>query len=83
MYYEEEFIDTKLRSNNRTLVLKPVDGKKAASSTGLVDPRLFTGGNNLHAIKMPLGGISTYTQLKCLLMVYGLLSMIQEVYLNL
>ena len=57
MYYEEEFIDTKLRSNNRTLVLKPVDGKKAASSTGLVDPRLFTGGNNLHAIKMPPYGL--------------------------
>lgn len=40
----------KERSSDRILVLKPIDGAKPLSSTGLVDTRLFTGENKLHAI---------------------------------
>ena len=40
-------------STDRILVLEPIDDKKPLSSTGLVDPRLFTGENKLHAIKDP------------------------------
>lgn len=40
-------------SKDRTLVLKPIDGKDALSAGGMVDKRLFTGGNNLHAIMDP------------------------------
>ena len=39
----------KQRSPNRILVLKPIDGKPL-DSTGMVDPRLFKGGNQLHGI---------------------------------
>lgn len=41
----------KARKTDRVLVLKVKDGEKALSSTGLVDPRLFTGENRLHAIQ--------------------------------
>lgn len=34
----------------RVLVLKPIDGTKPLSSTGNVDPRLFTGGNNCRVL---------------------------------
>lgn len=37
-------------SPERTLVLEPIDGKKPLSSTGNVDPRLFTGGNNCRVL---------------------------------
>lgn len=40
-----------VRSVDRVLVLEPIDGKSPLSSTGMVDPRLFTGENKLHAIK--------------------------------
>jgi hypothetical protein len=40
----------KERKSDRILVIKPIDGKTPLSSTGLLDPRIFTGeGNNLHA----------------------------------
>lgn len=35
------------------LVLKPLEGKKALSSTGLMDARLFTGENSLHVTRDP------------------------------
>jgi len=38
-----------VKSNNRVLVLRPIDGK-ATSTKGAVDNRLFTGGNKLHAV---------------------------------
>jgi hypothetical protein len=34
----------------RVLVLKPIDGKKPLSSTGMTDPGLFTGKNSLSAV---------------------------------
>lgn len=41
----------KERSTDRILVLKPIEGEKVKSSKGLIDPRLFTGENELHAIQ--------------------------------
>lgn len=40
--------DTNIRSSDRVLTLKPIDAKAAKSSTGLMDPRLFTGEQQLH-----------------------------------
>lgn len=42
-----------LMNTDRILVLETIDGEKPLSSTGLTDPRLFTGENKLHAIKDP------------------------------
>ena len=39
----------KMKSDDRVIVIKPMDGKQTISSTGLVDKRLFTGENKLHA----------------------------------
>ncbi len=41
---------TKMRSYDRVILLKPMEGKEVISSTGKVDPRLFNGGNRLHAV---------------------------------
>lgn len=38
-------------SPERILVLRPVEGEKAKSTTGMVDGRLFKGENNLRAIR--------------------------------
>lgn len=42
-----------MRSSDRILILEVIDGKAAKGSTGLVDTKLFTGGNRLHAIMNP------------------------------
>lgn len=49
----EEIENSKLRKTNRTLVLKPMDGKGPLDNRGLVDNRLFTGKNNLRVRKNP------------------------------
>lgn len=41
----------KMRSDDRILVVQQIEGVKPLSSTGLVDTRLFKGGNKLHARK--------------------------------
>lgn len=42
--------EDKVHSPHRELIVKPMEGKKAKqSSTGLLDPGLFTGTNSLHA----------------------------------
>lgn len=41
----------KLRKADRVIIVKPIDGKKALSTSGLVDTRLFTGDNKLHAVR--------------------------------
>lgn len=41
--------ETNLRKTDITFVLKPKEGG-ATSTTGLVDRRLFTGANKLHAV---------------------------------
>ena len=43
----------KHRSPDRILQLKVIDGTQPKTSTGLLDPRLFSKGNNLHAIQNP------------------------------
>lgn len=43
----------KMRSHDRILVLTLVEGTKALDSKGLVDTRLFTGENRLHAVMDP------------------------------
>jgi hypothetical protein len=42
--------DKQVISSDRTLVLKPIEGKKPLSSIGATDTRLFTGENTVHAI---------------------------------
>lgn len=42
---------SQLRSTDRILKLKKIEGKIPKSSTGMEDPRLFSGDNNLHAIQ--------------------------------
>ena len=45
--------NNKMASTDRIMVLEVIDGKKPISNIGLVDPRLFTGENKLHAVKDP------------------------------
>jgi len=42
---------SKQHSDNRILVVRPIEGKQVLSTTGIVDSRLFKGGNTLHAIR--------------------------------
>ncbi len=46
-------VEDKMRSSTRTLVLSKIEGEKTKSSTGLIDPGLFSGENNLFAIMDP------------------------------
>lgn len=41
---------TNIRKTDRILVLGVIDGTKPKNTIGLVDPRLFTGENKLHAV---------------------------------
>lgn len=54
-YYRESFLDpnknTKMSGNDRIFALEQIDDKAPISSTGLVDKRLFTGDNKLHALR--------------------------------
>lgn len=43
----------KHRKDVRILVLKQIEGKQKLNSSGMVDNRLFTGENNLSAIRNP------------------------------
>jgi hypothetical protein len=43
----------KNRSPDRILVLRKIEGKGTLTDQGLVDNRLFSGGNRLHAILEP------------------------------
>lgn len=45
--------ESKMRSPDRILVLKAIDGKKPLNTSGVADPRLFNGENKLHAIMDP------------------------------
>lgn len=45
--------ESKMRSPDRVLVLKVMDGKKVLSNGGFSDPRLFSGENKLHAMMDP------------------------------
>lgn len=43
-------IQTKMHSPDRILVIRPMEGKDPVAVTGIIDKRLFTGDNKLHAI---------------------------------
>ncbi len=43
----------KMRSTDYTLKIRPVDGKNPRSGTGMIDPGLFTGSNQLHIKRDP------------------------------
>lgn len=47
----DTFENIKERKQDRILVLKVMDGVKPKTGTGLVDPRLFSGDNELHCIQ--------------------------------
>ncbi len=40
----------KMYSNDRVLILRVMEGKKPTTGAGVVDARLFTGENRLHAL---------------------------------
>lgn len=54
-----EKIKSKQHSPHRTLVLEPIPGKHPTNTLGLVDKRLFTGGNNLYALQGPTNDLWT------------------------
>lgn len=45
--------EAKMHADDRIITLKVKEGEKATTSSGLVDPRLFKGGNTLHALRSP------------------------------
>jgi len=45
--------NNKIRSDDRIIVLKPKEGMDVLNTSGIVDKRLFSGENQLHAIKDP------------------------------
>lgn len=57
MFGFEDRAKTKMHSDNRILVLKQIEGKKTLSTGGLVDQRLFKGGNSVHAIRNPFNSL--------------------------
>ena len=46
----------KVKKDDRILVLKVIDGEKPLSSIGMVDKKLLTGGNAMHAKHDPQTG---------------------------
>lgn len=46
-------VQDKNRKTTIQLILKPIEGVKGKTSSGIVDPRLFNGENELYAIKDP------------------------------
>lgn len=42
--------ESRMKSPDRVLVLKPKEGMKPTNTVGVSDPRLFTGDNKLHCI---------------------------------
>lgn len=45
--------ESNLRSTNRTLVLKPIEGQRPLATSGLPDPRLFTGEQGVKVMMDP------------------------------
>ena len=48
---------SKMLDDDRVLVLRVIEGKKAADAAGKLDPRLFSGENRLHAVFDPRTGM--------------------------
>lgn len=53
----EQVEGAKMRSYDRVILLKPMEGKEPLSSGGAVDVRLFKGGNKLHAVYEVASGL--------------------------
>ena len=53
MAYYEPNTATKMRQTDRVIVLEKMEGTNTLDSKGLVDNRLFTGENKLHAVIDP------------------------------
>lgn len=53
----DQFGDDKYNSDDRVFIFEPIEGMKITAATGLVDARLFTGENKLHAKKDPVYGL--------------------------
>ncbi len=47
----EARLKARVKSDDRILVLKPIEGQNVLSSTSLIDNRLFQGTNTVHAVK--------------------------------
>lgn len=47
----------KMRSDDRILILRVAEGKKARDAAGKTDPRLFSGENKLHGVYDPRTGL--------------------------
>ena len=45
--------NNRVQSSDRIIVLEPIPGQKPKTSSGLDDPRLFSGENKLHAVMEP------------------------------
>lgn len=56
-YDVEDRRRSKMKSDDRILILQPMEGKAALSAAGAVDKRLFNGENKLHAIYDEAKGI--------------------------
>lgn len=54
--YEERIRD-RVKSNDRYVILKQMEGKPSLNSSGMVDKRLFSGENKLHVILDPQEGL--------------------------
>lgn len=52
-------VNPKVLLDDRILVIRPIPGKPVKSSTGLIDNRIFTEGNNLRGIRV--GDTSLWT----------------------
>lgn len=50
------------RKTDRILMLRPKEGEKALSTTGLLDGRLFRGENNLRAVMDPITCLWSFKQ---------------------
>jgi len=54
----EDRLKVRVKSDDRTLVLKPLDETKSIlNSTGLIDNRLYKGGNTLHGMINPASNL--------------------------
>ncbi len=58
-YNVEERRRSKMKSDDRVLTLKQMEGKPSLAADGSVDKRLFNGENKLHAIYDEMKGVWT------------------------
>ncbi|SRR6266550_4276661 len=52
---EENTVEHKMHSPERELVIRPIEGQKTLNSVGVVDTRLWKGGNSIRALMSDTG----------------------------